>query len=146
MRLTLSTECALHGVLFLAIHGKGRPVLLPGLARRIGVSVHTCRKVFQALAAAGVLSATRGINGGYSLGRDPSKITLQDIVEAVEETHQAHHCLLRRRACDLGPGCVVAATLTAAADSVRDALSGIVIGDLVESVLHHEKSLRWARV
>jgi Rrf2 family protein len=146
MRFSMSTECAIHGLLFLALYGKGKPVLLPGLARRVGVSEHTFRKVFQALAGAGIVVAFRGARGGYVLGRELGKITLRDIVEAVETERPAFQCLLRKKRCDLGAGCAVGSLLARAMEEMGEVLERITVGELLESVRARGKRLRWARV
>jgi Rrf2 family protein len=42
-------------------------------------------KIFQALVRSGVVSSRRGPNGGYTLSRDPRKITLLDVINAVDD-------------------------------------------------------------
>lgn len=54
------------------------------LAEETGVPLPTAQKLMQRLAAAGLLTGTRGAGGGYTLARDVTAISLADIVEAVE--------------------------------------------------------------
>ncbi len=146
MRFSMSTECAIHGLLYLALYGDEKPVLLPDLARRLCISEHTLRKVFQALAGAGLLVAYRGVRGGYVLGRDLAEITLRDIVLAVEGSRPVFHCLIRRKRCDLGADCAVGSVLARVLERVNEALAEVTIEELVASVKDHEKRLRWVRV
>ena len=146
MRLTMSSECAIHGLLYLAIFGEGRPVLLPDLARRLGVSAHTLRKVFQSLTMAGLLVTFRGVKGGYALARAPAEITLKHVVDAIESGCPTNHCLLRRGECELGCDCAVGSVLARVADATNDALRGITLRELMESVEDREKQLTWVKV
>ena len=54
------------------------------LAEETGVPLPTAQKLMQRLAAAGLLTGTRGAGGGYALARPVTDISLADIVEAVE--------------------------------------------------------------
>ena len=54
------------------------------LAEETGVPLPTAQKLMQRLAAAGLLTGTRGAGGGYALAKSVTDISLADIVEAVE--------------------------------------------------------------
>src|SRR3954464_15441451 len=57
-------------------------------AREIAAQYHIpaelLAKVLQRLARKGLLVSQQGINGGYVLARDPSNISIVDVVEALE--------------------------------------------------------------
>jgi len=146
MRFSMSTEYAIHGLLFLALHGDDGPVFLPELARKLGFSEHTLRKVFQALTADRILVAYRGVKGGYALARRPADITLRDAVESVEATSPLNQCLVRRKACDLGSRCAVGSVLGRLTEKINEALDGVTLADLVESVEDRSKLVRWTKV
>lgn len=50
-----------------------------------GVPKAYLAKIFQALTKAGIISSKRGHGGGFILNRDPSKISLLDVVHATDE-------------------------------------------------------------
>jgi Rrf2 family protein len=52
-------------------------------------------KVLARLTRAGVLSASRGVNGGYRLARDADRIPLMDVVRPFEGERTEPRCLLR---------------------------------------------------
>ena len=66
-------------------------------------------KVLQLLGRAGLIQATRGIGGGYTLRRPPVEISILDVVNAIDpirritrcplnlSTHGTHLCPLHRR-------------------------------------------------
>ena len=41
-------------------------------------------QILRNLAAHGILASTRGVDGGYSLDRPPSKISLLEVIEAID--------------------------------------------------------------
>jgi len=57
-------------------------------AREIAVQYHIpaelLAKVLQKLAGKGLLVSQHGMNGGYVLARDPARISIVDVVEALE--------------------------------------------------------------
>jgi FeS assembly SUF system regulator len=54
------------------------------LAERARLELPTVSKVLKQLAQAGLVASTRGINGGYRLARAPDRITIADVVTAME--------------------------------------------------------------
>jgi Rrf2 family protein len=54
------------------------------IAEDTGIPVEYLRKVLQRLTRARLVQSERGRGGGFRLGKSPSKITLLDIVEAIE--------------------------------------------------------------
>ena len=51
-------------------------------------------KVLQSLAKAGILSAQRGSTGGFSLVREPSKLSVLEVINAVDPIERIHSCPL----------------------------------------------------
>jgi Rrf2 family protein len=51
-------------------------------------------KVLQALVKGGIATSQRGIGGGVSLARDPSRLTILDIVNAVDPIRRIKTCPL----------------------------------------------------
>jgi Rrf2 family protein len=84
MQLSRTIEYALHATLQLARSQSGAPVPNSRLAMNGVMPQRFLLQVLRQLVTHGVLHSTRGVDGGYTLARDPSKITLLDVVEAVE--------------------------------------------------------------
>ncbi len=66
-----------------ARHESGRPVPLRELSD-LDIPTQFLAQIFQQLKAAGVVQSTRGPAGGYQLARSPSRMTVWDIVSAIE--------------------------------------------------------------
>ncbi len=94
MILSSSASHALRALAFLA-HGAGDgPVLGRDVAQRVRVPAPYMSKVLATLARAGVLRASRGVNGGYRLARPARKIRLIEVVEPFEGPRARPGCLL----------------------------------------------------
>jgi Rrf2 family protein len=98
MRLSEGVEWAAHSCTILAALPEGQALGPAELAAFFDVPKAYLAKQLQALSKAGILSATRGPSGGYRLARPTDKITLRDIVLAVEGPGPCFRCQeIRRR-------------------------------------------------
>jgi len=93
--LSASATHALRAVAFIAAHDGGDAILGRDLARKIAVPAHYLSKVLATLARGGVLTASRGVKGGYRLARPASRIKLVDVVQPFEGKRARPGCLLR---------------------------------------------------
>lgn len=101
MRMGEGVEAAIHCATLLATLEEGRTLPASALAEYHGQSQSYLLKHLQALSAAKVLESVPGPNGGYRLARAPERISLLDIVLAVEGPQPAFRCAeIRQR----GPG------------------------------------------
>ncbi len=60
------------------------PVPIGELARRRDVPVQFLEQLFAVLRRSGVLSSQRGVKGGYRFARDPSEVTVLEVVELLD--------------------------------------------------------------
>jgi Rrf2 family protein len=92
VKLGDGVEQAIHCTSMLAGLSDGAVLSAAALAEYHGVSTSYLLKHLQALSGAGVLETTPGPRGGYRLARAPEKISLLDIVLAVEGAGAAFRC------------------------------------------------------
>lgn len=82
--LSLKAQYGLRAVVSLASHyGKG-PLQAKEIATSQGVPVRYLELLLSQLRRARIVDATRGKNGGYILAKEPSSITVLDVVTAFE--------------------------------------------------------------
>jgi Rrf2 family protein len=136
MKLGDGVEQAIHCVALLA--GLPDDGVLPAaaLAEFHGVSPSYLVKHLQALAGAGVLASVPGPAGGYRLARSPAKISLLDIVLAIEGPEPAFRCAeIRQRGPHPVPGkptrpCEINAAMQRAEQAYRKELAKVTIAQL----------------
>jgi len=103
------------------------------LAEETGVPLPTAQKLMQRLAAAGLLTGTRGSGGGYALARPVSEISLADIVEAVEGPIAMTQCADGvNHACILDAHCRVKPHMGVVGAKVRGALHAVTLQELAQ--------------
>ncbi len=84
MRMNRSTGYALLAVGYIAQH-KDKPIILSQtISKEYKIPVEYLLKIMQQLVRANILRSKRGPRGGFSLARVTTKITMLDIIEAVE--------------------------------------------------------------
>ena len=95
--------------------GCGKTTTLRMLA---GLEAPTVAKVLKPLAQAGLVEGFRGATGGYRLARPATRITLVDIVEALEGPLGMTECSVHAGACGIESSCGVRASTTGATTPV----------------------------
>jgi len=84
----------------------------------------------QRLVKVGLLTSRRGPGGGFVLGREADKISLLEILEAMDGPMSDCKCLLGRKKCLFG-GCALGALLTHVNHQVRVFMASRNLIDLV---------------
>ena len=92
MKLSDGVEQAIHSVTMLAVLPEDGVLSAASLAEFHGVSASYLLKHLQALSRAGIALTVPGPRGGYRLGRPTDRITVLDIVLAVEGPEPAFRC------------------------------------------------------
>lgn len=85
MRITTRARYAVTALIDLAQHGRCGPVCLAEIAQRQGLSLRYLEQIFCSLRRSGIVCSSRGPGGGYQLCACASRISIADIVAAVEE-------------------------------------------------------------
>jgi Rrf2 family iron-sulfur cluster assembly transcriptional regulator len=92
MRLTTKGRFAVTAMIDLAMRqGKG-PVTLSGISQRQAISLSYLEQLFGKLRRHEIVESIRGPGGGYSLARRADKVTVADIIIAVDEPLDATQC------------------------------------------------------
>lgn len=92
MRLTTKGRFAVTAMIDLASRQAEGPVTLAGIAERQSISLSYLEQLFGKLRRHKLVSSVRGPGGGYRLARDMSRITVAEIIVAVDEPLDATQC------------------------------------------------------
>ena len=84
MLVSTKGRYALRFLIDLAEHDAEGPVSLKSIAERQGISKKYLERIVACLNPSGMLQITRGYQGGYRLNRDPSMITIAEILQLTE--------------------------------------------------------------
>jgi Rrf2 family protein len=115
--ITSKSPYAVLALAELARSGGSEPVPIGELARKRDVPVQFLEQLFAVLRRAGMISSQRGVKGGYRFARDPSSVTVLEIVELLD-----------------GPvGAGATGVFANAAAAVRSVLGESTVGDVAEA-------------
>jgi len=84
MKISRSTGYALLAVGYIAKHRDQKIILSQTISKEYDIPLEYLLKILQQLVRANVLRSKRGPRGGFSLARSTKKITMLQIVEAVD--------------------------------------------------------------
>ncbi len=132
MRLTHLADYAVVILTAAAARSGDERLSASALAADTGLPLPTTQKVLGKLGAAGLLSATRGIGGGFRFMRAADAITLADIIEAVEGPIAMTQCSGSDEVsdCALDSRCKLKPHMNIVSRTVRDALATVTLEQL----------------
>lgn len=84
MKLSRTVEYAVQAMLQLAQHDRGTPVPCSKLAATGQMPERFLLQILRSLVTHGILSSTRGVDGGYALERPIDEISLLEVIEAID--------------------------------------------------------------
>jgi Rrf2 family protein len=86
MKPSSKTEYALRTMLDLALHRKNGVSSVADIAQRQHIPAKFLEQILLGLKAGGLVTSRRGARGGYILAKEPSSISIGDIVRLTENS------------------------------------------------------------
>ena len=99
LRISEAANLGIHALVYLALERDCSPCSAGAIAKGLEVSESHLAKVMQRLAAAGMVSSTRGARGGFTIITDPDRTSLLQVLEAIDGPILSSGCLLGRGDC-----------------------------------------------
>lgn len=137
MRIARHTDYAARLLLHLTSLGEGASASISEIAEQRLLPVPFIRRMVARLVSAGILKTTRGKNGGISLGRPASAITLADVVVAMEGPIALNDCVHQPGACPFMQSCPVQKAWVDVSSVLADHLSSITFAALANLTQGH---------
>ncbi len=104
------------------------------IADATGVPLPTVAKLLKALAHAALMDSQRGASGGYCLGRDPERISVAEIITAVEGPIALTACVHGSPDhCEVETICAMRGNWDKVNQAVRAALDSVTLADMMVS-------------
>lgn len=130
MKLTTKGRYAVTAMLDLALRYDKGAVTLAEIARRQGISLSYLEQLFAKLRRSGLVDSVRGPGGGYNLAMPPSKISVADIIVAINENIDATRCGGEKN-CHGDDSCLTHQLWEDLSKQIHSFLNGITLADLV---------------
>lgn len=127
--LSQTVEYALRAVVYLA-NRPGESARTSEIAELTKVPPAYLSKVLQALSREEIVTSRRGIGGGVTLSRDPSELTVLDVVQAVDPIQRINSCPLELKAHGVHL-CPLHRRLDNAMKAVEDAFAATTLAEIL---------------
>jgi Rrf2 family transcriptional regulator, cysteine metabolism repressor len=112
-------------------YGK-EPVYLKDIARQEDISEKYLSLIIMPLKGIGLINSVRGAYGGYNLARDPSRITLKEIVDVLEGDCSLVDCVNNPSTCPRSPTCVSHDIWATIGGKISETLTSITLDTMVK--------------
>jgi Rrf2 family protein len=126
-----NTDYALRALINLAGRYGRDVVSAKVLAEEEDISYQFACKIMQKLQAAKLVKSSMGPKGGYYLSKHPSKVSLLEVIEAVQGTVSLNKCLLSADACKRKPNCPVSEKLAQLQEYIESFLRGVTLDEFL---------------
>ena len=132
MKISPAAEFAVRGALVLAEQYGNGPTTLDSICVARDLSKQYLVKIFASLARAGLITPVRGKRGGYLLARDPSKVNLLEVIEAVEGPVAVNFCQHDPPRCER-TDCALRSMWSDIQEFICDKLEGTTLGQCLDA-------------
>jgi len=140
MRLSTKATYGTRAMLDLAIRSGEGPVLVREIAKRQAFSARYLQQLLLPLKTAGLVRATRGARGGFSLARSPSDIKLSEIIQIMEGSTAPLECVDDAGVCSRADLCITREIWGEMKKAMDGVLESTTLQDLVERQKRKEQS------
>lgn len=134
LKLSTRGEYGLRAMVDLALrYGKG-PITLKSVAERQEISEPYLEQLIAVLRKASLVKSVRGAQGGYCLIREPGKITVGEVIRALEGPIAPVDCVSEDNpeSCSRAENCLTKVIWERVRDSIADVLDSFTLADLCE--------------
>ena len=135
MKLSTRGRYGIHAMYDLALNVEGGPQSIKAIAEREGIPEAYLEQLIAVLKREKLVTSTRGAQGGYVLARQPSEITVGDVLRALEGGLSLVDCLDEDDVC--GKSCACPSRLVW--QKLRDGLNAIVDGITLQDMIDDYK-------
>lgn len=128
--ISTRTRYGMRALIQLSTHTNGRPVPLNVIASEEGISLKYLENIFHLLKKAGIVTSIRGPEGGYRLGRDAEKLSVYEIMDAIDGPLIIVHCVQDGDGCARRDICAVNPLWQDLLDNIEQFLQQRTLADL----------------
>ena len=132
MKLSTRGRYGIHTMYDLALNAESGPQSIKAIAERGGMPEAYLEQLIAGLKRAGLVTSTRGAQGGYMLARRPEEITVGEVLRALEGGLSLVDCLDEEDACGKSCACPSRIVWMKLRDGLNAIVDGITLQDMIE--------------
>ena len=130
LRLSKKADYALIAMKHLALRGDQGSSSAREIAEQYDIPIELLAKVLQRLVRSGLLASHQGTRGGYQLARVPARISVADVIQAIDGPVAVTACSSEEGSCDQYAKCNVRDPLWRLRARILTALDECTIAEL----------------
>ncbi len=128
------TDYSIRALVHLALHPEIE-VTGAEVSEEQNVPLGYVHKIMQRLNRRGLVNSHKGPSGGFSLAKSPEKISVLEIVEAMQGRLSSNKCFLEKDPCPRAPECAIKKNWLHLDRQIAGFLQSITLQDLVDQIV-----------
>ena len=132
MHVPIQVDYGIRALVDLAEHAGEGSVRAGQIAKRMSIPEPYLARVLHTLQKEGLVSSRRGRQGGHTLARDPSEITMGMVMGYLGGTQTLVNCLDDAEQCDLTPSCMQREVWKEVEEAIARVLNSTTIANLTD--------------
>lgn len=143
MKISTKGRYGLRAVIDIALHGGNDPVSLSDIAIRQDISISYLEQLIAKLKKAHIVTSVRGAKGGYSLAAPMNKISVGEILRALEGDLSPVNCsevTENGDPCKESEQCITKIVWRRINDSINDAVDNLMLSDILDGTTSEKSS------
>jgi Rrf2 family protein len=126
-----NTDYAVRAMVYLTKNRRKEPVSSRQISNNQDISYELVCKLLQKLQKNKLVKSSMGPKGGFLLGREPSKINLLEIIEAIQGPVSLNRCQLPVNGCPLKKDCPVGKELKKVQSNINKQLKKLTLSGFI---------------
>lgn len=131
MKLSTKGRYGVRAMVALALNYNGTPMSIKTISQKENLSEYYLEQLFSPLRRANLIRSIRGAQGGYVLCKEPSKITVGDIMTVLEGPVEVADCI-DGLGCSSEYECTTKAVWAKVKKSIDDVLNSITLQNIID--------------
>ncbi|GAB4163520.1 MAG: Fe-S cluster assembly transcriptional regulator IscR [Rickettsiaceae bacterium] len=131
MMLTTKSRYAVMAVIEVAANSSNLPTKLADISAKQDIPLNYLEQIFAKLKKAGLVTSVKGPGGGYYLISPSEQITIEDIIDAVDENLKMTRCSKDKNCRKNGINCQTHDLWKGLSRQIRNYFANISIADVI---------------
>jgi len=125
---------AVRTLVYISQQKQSEPISSTRVSEALGIPKNYLRRIFSKLISAGILNATEGARGGVTLAISPQKVSVGDIILALQGQMIICNTTHEKKLCSNYEACIIRKRIMEIENMVRTEFHKITIQSLVDDI------------
>jgi len=142
LKLTKKTDYALMAINYMSCQGEDFVANTRAISEIYNIPLELLAKILQRLAKKGIIVSQNGPKGGYVLAKEPSLITIGEVIRAIEGPVQIVRCHDGENTCSQTERCTVRSPLRRIESKIIELLDKTTLDQMYREEVIEEITVR----